>query len=315
MADGEDFFEMLAKASTNRLEEQRSVLEVQDKPLMLNFDLLKNQVTGDALIQDNHTTFQCNYIGHSDVSLIHDKEKLCNTAVWAKCKGKSTKSANANPFSNTVKVDATGVEFTVGEKGHARVVVPLHQVACVSLCPKKPHGPLKVVAILCRASHARDGVLAPGQKEMVIHMCRLKDTRVMWQFQSAFVKALRIAFPEHHPPSPTKFPSQQPRAPEPERPSEPIRTPEYEPVVEPQRVSPTKPKAFIHKVFVKSKEQIDADDTALAEELQRQEAIAAAQKKKQEAEDAAIVKALQAEENLVNSVGDIGLDDEEMSLP
>ena len=59
--------------------------------------------------------------------------------------------------SNTVKVDPTGVEFTVGDSGHARVTIPLHQVACVSLCPKKKDGALKVVAILCRAAGAREG--------------------------------------------------------------------------------------------------------------------------------------------------------------
>ena len=48
--------------------------------------------------------------------------------------------------------------------------------------------------------------------EMVIHMCRLKDTRTMWNFQAAFVNALRIAFPEHHPPGPGEAKKPEPEA-------------------------------------------------------------------------------------------------------
>ena len=61
---------------------------------------------------------------------------------------------------------------------------------------------------------------------------------------------------------------------------------------------PEAPKSFIHKVFVKSQEQIEEDDAAMAEKMNRQEAIAAATKKAQEAADLLIIKALQEEEDV-----------------
>lgn len=294
-----DFFEMLNQAHTNRLEDQRSTVMPTEKPMMLNFDLLKNQLSGEHIVTDTTTTFPCNYLGHSEAMLTDNKELLCNKAVWEACKGKSTTKQSANPWSNTVKVDPTGVEFTVGDSGHARVTIPLHQVACVSLCPKKKDGPLKVVAILCRAAAARDGKLRRGEMEMVVHMTRLKDTRTMWSFQAAFVNALRIAFPEHHPPAPEEA-TNKPDAPEPEELKAPVPAPYVPPAVAKPVApkEPTAPKAFIHKVFVKSKEQIEDDDAEMAEKLQRQEAIDAAAKKALEAADLLIIKALQEEEDV-----------------
>jgi len=120
--------------------------------------------------------------------------------VQAKCeKSKIAKlSSVKNPFSSHVKCDKDGIQFTLGSSGSATVSIDLSQVACVSLCPKRPGGALKICAILCRSSRARENKKGVGELGMVLHMCRLKNSDAMWNFQRAFVDALKNKFPEYH---------------------------------------------------------------------------------------------------------------------
>eukprot|EP00038_Savillea_parva_P007631 m.171533 g.171533 ORF g.171533 m.171533 type:complete len:372 (+) comp13385_c0_seq1:60-1175(+) len=196
-----DFFEMLGIKTRNRMDEQRSQhIPDAEKPMVINFDLLKNQVAGGTIVVNTATTFPCYYMGHEPCHYAQDKERLCNELVQAKCeKSKVAKlSSVKNPFSSHVKCDADGIQFVLGTSGAATVNIDLSQVACVSLCPKKPGGALKVVAILCRSPRARENKKGVGELGMVLHMCRMKNNDAMWNFQRAFVDALKSKFPEYH---------------------------------------------------------------------------------------------------------------------
>eukprot|EP00035_Acanthoeca_spectabilis_P039197 m.59933 g.59933 ORF g.59933 m.59933 type:complete len:346 (+) comp9485_c0_seq3:1328-2365(+) len=313
--DEVDFFEMLGMGTRNRMDEQRSShVPDAEKPMVINFDLLKNQMAGKALVTDARTTFPCYYMGHEPCHYSHDKEKLCNELVHRKCEASKLAKLSSvkNPFSSHVRCDVEGIHFVLGSSGAATVNIELSQVACVSLCPKKPGGALKIVAILCRSPRARENKKGVGELGMVLHMCRLKNNDAMWNFQRAFVEALKMKFPEFHSKAAKANGNKAPagskssggdgavddtkKAPDDdELEDERDRSPSV--ILSPvEEIKATKmPRA--HRVFVKTQEEAAERDVAMAERLQREEEFALKTQAHTLDADAQLAKELQEAED------------------
>eukprot|EP00041_Stephanoeca_diplocostata_P025358 m.660632 g.660632 ORF g.660632 m.660632 type:complete len:396 (-) comp22731_c0_seq7:2229-3416(-) len=334
-----DFFELL-NISNSRLDDQRSsYVPKADKAMVLNLDLLRNQMAGESLVTNNLKEFPCLYIGHEQCHLQKDKEALCNDIVSRKCAMTNASiKGRKDALSSVVKCTAEGIEFVLGSGGAASVRIPLEQVACVSLCSKKPGGQLKIVAVLCRSPLAREGKRGVGELGMVCHVCRLRDGKAMWEFQNAFVVALKERFPQHHKEVDPKaqYEKQQQKQREEEqkkrqaelaRKNSDLKSPsigtaspmaEKEQSADPyllsasrsqgansdvsrltgvpsQITAPSRP--FVHKIYVKSQDQVSAEDKRFAEALQRSEEASFRNHQKHEIEDAAMARMLQSEED------------------
>lgn len=220
----------------------------------------------------------------------------------------------------------------LGSSGAATVNIELSQVACVSLCPKKPGGALKIVAILCRSPRARENkkgvwdtdshcrfprltvctASQVGELGMVLHMCRLKNNDAMWNFQRAFVEALKMKFPEFHSKAAKANGNKAPagskssggdgavddtkKAPDDdELEDERDRSPSV--ILSPvEEIKATKmPRA--HRVFVKTQEEAAERDVAMAERLQREEEFALKTQAHTLDADAQLAKELQEAED------------------
>lgn len=309
-----DFFEMLGMKTRDRLDEQRSThIPDAEKPMVLNLELLKNQLAGKAIIDDHATTFPCFYMGHVPCKYSADKEKMCNELVFEKCQSSknSRLSSIKNPFQAQVKCDTDGVHFTIGSTGAVTVNIDLTQVACVSLCPKKPGGDLKIIAILCRSPKARDGKKGVGELGMVLHMCRLKTTNAMWNFQRAFVDALKEKFPEFHKPggkrASKKAADKSDGGSDENESAGAARAPVKSDAAAASNSSvlmsageEIKPKTKMpraHKVFVKSKEEILQRDEDMAARMQKLEEAKLQESTRAEDADAAFARQLQEAED------------------
>lgn len=154
-----------------------------------------------------------------------------------------------------------------------------------------------------------------GELGMVLHMCRLKSNDAMWNFQRAFVDALKQKFPEFHskpanadaevggaPSTPRGKPSgedpsddESDDVPEKERSRSVLLSPSGE-------IQPTSKMPRAHRVFVKTQDQVMERDGQMAKRYQREEeaalhthahaldADAQFAKELQEAEDAKIAR-------------------------
>jgi hypothetical protein len=110
-------------------------------------------------------------------------------------------AASKGPFKKKLSVakiatDSTAVTFFIGATGAARFDVPIKDIACVALSPKREGGQLKIVSVLCRAPQRRDS--APNKKgakrrglELICHIWRPKDTASMWDFYIGFERLLQ----------------------------------------------------------------------------------------------------------------------------
>jgi len=191
---------MIAAASDDRMEDQRSTLPVIEKPMEYDFELEKVRQIGLESVVEDFTigTFKGEYLGNEEAKYADDKEKICHDIVFSRFSEAKLKMAKSSPMVG--KMTATGMQFILGSGGAASVNIELRDVACCALCPKKTGGKLKIVAILARATGGRRGSTkqAGSRKELdlICHMFKLKDEKTMWSFQQQFVDSLQKAFPK-----------------------------------------------------------------------------------------------------------------------
>jgi len=192
-----------ATASDNRMEDQRSTLPVIEKPMEYDFELEKvRQIGLDSVVEDfTIGTFKGDYLGNEEARYAEDKERICHDIVFERFAEAKLKTSKSSPMVG--KMTETGMQFILGSGGAASVNIQLRDVACCALCPKKPGGKLKIVAILARAiGGRRNSTRQAGQKkelDLICHMFKLSDEKTMWSFQQQFVDSLQKAFPKQVP--------------------------------------------------------------------------------------------------------------------